>query len=95
MNSGDANSLSLRFEDLVRDPHDVMRWLCSEIDVDFDPVLLEPTLGGEPVAANTSFERSSGIDAAAADSWRSHLSTSAGKEIEDRLGPLMQRLGYQ
>ena len=91
---GDAPAISFRFEDLLSDPERVMRSLAGDLGIAFDEVLLDPTRLGEPAKANTSFARSRGIDPSAADSWRTRLDERPRREIEERLGPLMRRLGY-
>lgn len=91
---GDARTISFRFEDLVSDPETVMRSLAADLGIAFDESLLDPTRLGEPAKANTSFSRSTGIDPSAVDSWKDRLDDRPRREIEERLGPLMRRLGY-
>ncbi len=91
---GDARAISFLFEDLLSDPERVMRSLAAELDISFDEALLDPTRLGEPAKANTSFLRSTGIDPSAVDSWKARLDERPRREIEERLGPLMRRLGY-
>jgi hypothetical protein len=91
---GDPSVHSLRYEDLVTEPKATMESLSQSLRIEFSTVLLEPSRGERPTEANTSFERKSGIDPAAASSWRSRLDARVREEIESRLGPLMQRLGY-
>ena len=45
----------LGFEDLVARAEPTMRALASELHVDYDPILLEPTFNGVRVQANSSF----------------------------------------
>jgi hypothetical protein len=91
---GDPSVLSLRFEDLVAEPKATMESLSQGLGIPFSDVLLEPTRQERAAEANTSFERKRGIDPTAADSWRSRLDARIRDRIENRLGPLMQRLGY-
>ena len=91
---GDPSVLSFRFEDLVAEPKATMESLSQGLGIPFSDVLLEPTRQERASEANTSFERKRGIDPTAADSWRSRLDARIRDRIENRLGPLMQRLGY-
>jgi len=91
---GNPSVTSFLFEDLAREPEEVMRSVAADLGVAFDGVLLQPTKLGEPARANTSFSRSAGIDPSAIDSWKSTLKERPRREIEERLGPLMRRLGY-
>ncbi len=45
----------VRFEDLVGETARTMRAIARNLDISFDPVLLEPTFNGRPVRANSSF----------------------------------------
>ena len=45
----------LTFEDLVGRTEPTMRRLARELDIEFDPVLLEPTFNGRAIKANSSF----------------------------------------
>lgn len=92
----DAQStIGLRFEDLVREPEKTMRSLAAFMNIPFDDALLTPMRIGEDRPANSSFGRTSGIDPGAADSWRAHLAPEWRGLIEDRLGDLMEQLGYR
>lgn len=48
--------LVLRFEDLVGRTEATMRRLALELEIEFHPVLLEPTFNGKPIRANSSFD---------------------------------------
>ena len=91
---GDASVLSFRYEDLLAEPKATMESVSQGLGIPFSEILLRPTRQGREVGANSSFERGVGIDASAVDSWRSRLDAGLRGEIENRLGPLMQRLGY-
>ena len=45
----------VRFEDLLGDTMRTMRALARELDINFDPILLNPTFNGRPIRANSSF----------------------------------------
>ncbi len=92
---GSNQGLCLRFEDLVREPAKAMNQLAAAMNISFDDVLLTPLRIGEAWVSNSSFARTSGIDSNAADKWRTHLSPEWRHLIEDRLGDIMERLGYE
>jgi hypothetical protein len=91
---GDPSVLAFRYEDLLVEPKATMEALSHGLGIPFSEVLLRPTRQEREAGANTSFERGAGIDASAADAWRSRLAAPLREQIERRLGPLMQRLGY-
>lgn len=91
---GDPTVISFLFEDLVRQPEEVMADLAERLGIAFDEILLQPTRVGRPIGANSSFTRSAGVDPSAADSWKAELGDRPRREIEERLGPLMAQLGY-
>jgi hypothetical protein len=87
-------AICLRFEDLVREPRKAMEQLASAMEIPFHETLLSPEQLGNAVNANTTFTRKSGIDPVAADSWREHLDPTWQRLIEDRLGDIMENVGY-
>jgi hypothetical protein len=64
------------------------------MEIPFHETLLSPERLGDTVIANTSFTRKPGIDSSAADSWREHLDPTWRQMIEDRLGDIMEHVGY-
>jgi len=91
---GDPSVLSFRFEDLLVEPKATMEALAQGLGIPFSDVLLTPTRQQREVKANSSFERTAGIDPSRMDTWRSRLDARIRGEIENRLGGVMQRLGY-
>jgi len=64
----------MRYEDLVRDPESTLRKACEFLGIGFDPVLLNPSIGGRPWGGNSVFgTRFSGIDASNLDRWKSAI----------------------
>lgn len=82
--------VALRFEDLVQSPEAVMRVLADRLDLVWDTRLLQPTQLGQPRRANSSFERSSGIDASAAEDWVSRIAADDRDYIERKLGDFIR-----
>jgi hypothetical protein len=91
---GDPDVISFRFEDLVHHPESIMTSVADRLGIRFEACLLQPTRVGQPIRANTSFARTPEIDPSAADSWKTELADGPRREIEARLGPLMEQLGY-
>jgi hypothetical protein len=50
----------LRFEDLVVKTEAVMRYLSDFLQIDYHPILVEPTFNKTPIQANTSFKHEGG-----------------------------------
>ncbi len=87
-------AICMRFEDLVREPRKTMEQLATAMEISFQETLLSPERLGNSMNANSSFSRKPGIDPAAADSWREHLDPTWKQMIEDRLGDIMEQVGY-
>lgn len=47
----------VHFDDLIANTAAVMRHVCERTGLEFEPSLLNPTFNGEPMGANTSFEK--------------------------------------
>jgi biotin carboxylase len=74
-----GRQLTLRFEDLARDPEDSMRAVCDFLDLDFEPGLLEPYGSGRMTEGSPgrfaslgdpNFLSHGGIESRLADSWQ-------------------------
>jgi len=85
----------LRFEDLVTEPEARMRELALFLGVTFQPILLDPTLLGRPVRAN-SYEGGAhfAVSARNAGRWRERITPEEAQTIEFHLGDEMQTFGY-
>jgi len=46
----------IRFEDLITKTEPVMQYFSNFLNIEFDNILLNPTLNGSPISANTSFK---------------------------------------
>ena len=79
--------LLVSYEQLVREPEQVMRALAGRLGISFDESLLEPTFNGLPIRADSSEPVSSyGILADRADSHRRTLSTDESAQIDRQAG---------
>lgn len=88
-------SLSIRFEDLTRDPSNTMKQISSFCGVSFRNSLLDPTLFGESFAGNSHRgEKFSGISDSNVGQWRSRISSFEAGVIEFWMSDVMDRWGY-
>lgn len=90
----DSGTVKIKFESLVKHPEEVMHEVSRQLGIEFLDILCIPTKIGEPVDANSSFQRNSGIDPKAADSWKEYLPKEERSLIENELSDLMKILGY-
>jgi hypothetical protein len=90
----------LFYEDLVSEPRRITEDLCSFLEVNFDPAMLEPKnfidySKGGIWEGNSSFQNSLEIDQARADRWRNTLEPEIIKMVEFICGPEMRLAGYE
>ncbi len=90
----------LRYEDLVSSPQHWAEALCSFLEVDFDPLMMEPShfrpLEGKKWAAYSHFDISSNkIYTDAIAIWKTFLDPKTIEFIEFVCGPEMQLWGYE
>ncbi len=82
----------LRFEDLVGRTEETVRALCPLLDIDYAPILLQPTFNGRPMHANSSFDvKSAGVIAAPLER-KAMLSAQECRLIETNCGKLYESL---
>lgn len=82
----------LRFDDLVTNAEAVMRLICERLGIGFEPALLSPTFNGEPLSANTSFERMEQGAVSAAPIHRDKLlSKEDRRHLQEHCMPLYER----
>jgi hypothetical protein len=85
----------VRFEELLHEPERVMRTLARFLDIDFLPVLLDPTKAGNTWTGNSAAKTGfSGINPAPCDRWRTGLTLDEIGWIERHCADLMVRLNY-
>jgi sulfotransferase family protein len=88
--------LVVRYEDLVSDGEETMRKVATHLGVEFDPVMLQPTVAGKPWAGNsTSDVRFAGLSAAPLAAWRSEITRFEIELVNRALGPLFDLCGYE
>jgi hypothetical protein len=88
--------LRIRFEDLVTSPESTMRQIASQLMIEWQETLLEPTQLGASHRANSSFARQgAAIHDRAATDWAQRIDPSVCRYIEGALADEMAALGYQ
>jgi hypothetical protein len=88
--------LRIRFEDLVISAESTMRQIASQLTIEWQETLLEPTQLGASHRANSSFARQgAAIHDRAATDWAQRIDPSVCRYIEEALADEMAALGYQ
>ncbi len=85
----------LRYEDLVVDTLPSMTDLLSKTGLEFDPVVLEPTIGQSPWLGNSSYGEKQYVDAASLQKWKNVLTNKEIHYIDEYYGTISEVLGYQ
>lgn len=83
----------VRFEDLVREPEQVLRAVCDLIGVPFDPALLQVDVVGSSFEEQRHATR--GFDPAVAERWRAHVGPIARAWFRLALGRHLAERGYR
>lgn len=86
----------IRFEDLVQRPAPVLNDVCDFLGVNFDDVLLRPTILGVRTGGN-SFENIAfdGISQFNVGRWRERIPEETAKIIEFHMADIMANHGYE
>ena len=95
--------LQIRFEDLVRNPQAAIESICDLLNIDFEPLMLEPYrqqehrmtdgINARSVGmTDAKFHQHSGIEAGIADAWKQDIDTDFLSEEAWRLAGLF---GYE
>ncbi|MDH3942538.1 MAG: sulfotransferase [Anaerolineae bacterium] len=93
---GEDSYLILRYEDLVQSPEDVLRSVCSYMDIDFEAELTTPVRAGESWRGNSMFDQDfAAISTSPVGRWRQQLDPSDADVIEAMAAPQMRILDYQ
>jgi hypothetical protein len=86
----------LRFEDLVRDPDGELHRVAEFLEIDYDPVMMSPTLLGVSTRGNI-FEgvAMQGIDSRNVGRWRDRISAEEAQVIEFIMAEEMAAFDYE
>lgn len=86
----------VRYEDLVADPTGVMQELADFAGVPFHETMLIPSRRGRPWTGNSMTGIPlSGIDPRPVDWWRAHVSDLEVALVDQRMGWVLDRFGYE
>jgi hypothetical protein len=92
------NSLTLRYEDLLRYPEETMRLICRFLDIEYEPDLRNPTKNGMLWTGDSLHgNQDAGISVRRREigHWQKRLSAVHIAFIESYLGKAMLEFGYQ
>lgn len=85
----------VRYEDLVKNPHEILEKVCRFAGIDFSEKLLEPTRAGTDWQGNSAFhEGFKGISTVAAEKWKDSLTEQEIWWIELHCRKGMELAGY-
>jgi hypothetical protein len=86
--------LVLRYEDLVCTPEQTLKKIVSKIGIDFETVLLKPTIGEAAWYGNSAYGRKEKLDAASLNHWKNRLTEEEKDYISFEYGEFSGLLGY-
>ena len=89
----DRRVVTVRYEQLVREPRTVLTAVCAHVGLAFEPQLLDHE-GGHPVYRHGEHDPWGPLEISAADAWRGQLGTGAQASIHAVCGGLARRAGY-
>ena len=96
----DPRYVEIRYEDLVADPHAVLRTLCDGIGAGHDAEWLSGIGPAETAAAPADGQTKrpdyeGAVSAVSVGRWRTDLSADEQAEVERLCGPQLSELGYE
>jgi hypothetical protein len=80
----------IRFEDLVREPEPTLRGACDFVGISYDPQMI----ARQSVVSGGARQGEAGIDAGAADRWRTTIPRWADLVLSSSLGRSLRAFGY-
>ncbi|MEL6655878.1 MAG: sulfotransferase [Bacteroidota bacterium] len=90
---GKEQMLVIRYEDLLTDPEGSMGRICTFLDLDFDPLVLDLSQH-QRTGGDQSYVQDR-LSSSKIDSYRKELSVNEIRQLERIQGPLLQKLGYE
>ena len=86
--------MTVRYEDLTRDPATILAAICEHLDLDFEPSMLEQTNNPSVRAEESSRWTHKKIDGANSMKWRARMPVAEQKLAELIAGPYLAQWGY-
>lgn len=83
----------VKFEELTDAPEQTVRQLCEQLEIDFDPAMLEVPHWGSSTVAHSD-DKKAGVSAQVVEQWRTVLSPAECAVVAELSGDLMERSGY-
>ena len=90
---GQANYQIIYYEDLLRNPEKTIKSVCSFLEIDFHPKMLELNEGQSSEEEAKNYVKST-FDQSKIDQYKKQLSPKEIKKIERIQGPLLKKMGY-
>ncbi len=95
---GDPRFMTVRYEDLVRDPRPALERLMAFVGEDWDEAMLEHAEAGSPFRDETRFaqnpEALGAVNTASLSRWQRDLDDRDRRIVKRIAGPLLIELGY-
>ncbi len=94
---GPGRFLDVRYEDLLRDPEQLVKRMCRFLQEDYTPEMLSSKPSGEPYPtdARNLENLSRPILRGNAGKWRSAMTTNEARIFEAVAGSMLERYGYE
>ncbi len=85
----------IKYENLLMEPEKTIQDLCYFLGVEFSPILMKPTVNGEPWVGNSSRgEKFRGIEPSNLDKWKKEITSLEIEWINLRLRHVLEDNGY-
>lgn len=88
----DGRFVVCRYENLVSDTEKVMKVISDKTGLEYNPILLDPTIGGQPWTGNSHQGKQSGINRELSNYYSEVLSPKEISIIEKATGPVREYL---
>ena len=91
--------LEVRYEDLVHEPEQNVRRICTFLDLPWHPAMLQfHETGADARSPDGDYQLTHGmrpIDTTRVARWRTELTPAEIGQIDQQVGPLLRQLGYE
>lgn len=85
----------LRYEDLARNPKQIMSEISDFLDIKFDKNMLEPSVLSKPWSGNSAYGSINGISSKFIDNWKNEIHPNEANLITKNLSHVLQSYGYE
>lgn len=85
----------IKYEDLISNTEVAMKDLCDFLELEFEPILLQPTFLGQPWGGNSTTKKSfSGVSKIGIEGWKSAIQPTELYFIDKSMGNIINEYGY-